>query len=631
MKKQQLTAVILSALAAGTLSFAGTASAAASDEVAEDLGETVVTAERIPTENMSTPADVAVVTAEDIASNHYADVAEALNHVDGVVMTNGASGNDQVVRINGEERVVVLVDGERLNDDQGSMSRASATLTRIPSVKDIERIEVVKGAGSALYGSDAVGGVVNIITKKAKENRTEVDLNTGSWKSHNYELYNQGSDGGLSWTVAAGLQKRGDFYYKDQNGDTMRMDGSEYSNNGVSINLRQELADDQSVGLRFAHRTMSGGSPYYSSYGGAFASSPQDQVMNDVSLTYRFKEDTKLPGFLRYFNHYKTADFSGRFTTRMQGIDYQDGWRLDKNNKLVAGAEWHRSNSSHEASGYEDKKITTMALYLQDSMHLADKWTLVPGLRMDHHSEFGTHWSPKVAINYRPDHDTKVYASWGRVFKAPTADDMYYTEDYGAWGSYLGNPDLDPESGHVETIGISHVFAPGTSLDLSYTNSVLHDAIDWYSADGMNYRATNVAEEKKHALTLSWKQRLSEQWSYDLGYTYLHTETDDAYAVSTAKYLKGNSMPNGYRIGLHYHQGPWKANLEGRMGSGLDETYYGDHHYAVFDFNTSYAATDQLTFYAKALNFTNQAYSRYAGWNYPAPGRFFQIGMTYTF
>ena len=101
----------------------------------------------------------------------------------------------------------MLVDGERLNDDQGSMSRASATLTRIPSVKDIERIEVVKGAGSALYGSDAVGGVVNIITKKAKENRTEVDLNTGSWKSHNYELYNQGSDGGLSWTIACFLAR----------------------------------------------------------------------------------------------------------------------------------------------------------------------------------------------------------------------------------------------------------------------------------------------------------------------------------------------------------------------------------------------------------------------------------------
>ena len=632
MKKQQLTAAILSALAAGTLSFAGTASAAASDEVAEDLGETVVTAERIPTENMSTPADVAVVTAEDIASNHYADVAEALNHVDGVVMTNGASGNDQVVRINGEERVVVLVDGERLNDDQGSMSRASATLTRIPSVKDIERIEVVKGAGSALYGSDAVGGVVNIITKKAKENRTQIDLNTGSWKTHNYEIYNQGSDiGGLSWTIAAGLQKRGYFDYKDQQGNTTKMGGSDYSNNGMSLNLRQQLKGDNSIGLRFAHRTMDGGSPAYDRWGyygpaGEFYSKNQQQIMNDVSVTYRFKEDTKLPGYLRYFNHYKANDFSGKFQTRLQGVDYQDGWRLDANNKIVAGAEWHRSDSSNKQSGYEGKNITTTALYLQDSMRLADKWIFVPGVRMDHHNEFGTHWSPKAALNYRPDRDTKIYASWGRVFKAPTADDLYYEDPW-----MHGNPNLDPETGHVETIGFSHAFGAGTSLDMSYFNSNLHDAIVWGADASGSWTPLNVYEEKKHGFTLSWKQQISKPWSYELGYTYTHTETPATNTSTTAEYVKHNSMPNGYRIGLHYAQGPWKANLEGRMGTGLDKTYYGDSRYTVFDFNTSYAATPQLTIYAKALNFTNEAYSRYAGWNYPAPGRFFQIGMTYTF
>ena len=98
MKKQQLTAAILSALAAGTFCTAGTSSAAAAEEDATDLGETVVTAERVPTENMNTPADVEVVTAEDIEANHYADVAEALNHVNGVVMTNGASGNDRRAR-----------------------------------------------------------------------------------------------------------------------------------------------------------------------------------------------------------------------------------------------------------------------------------------------------------------------------------------------------------------------------------------------------------------------------------------------------------------------------------------------------------------------------------------------------
>lgn len=636
MQNQKLTLTILSALAVGTFSISGTAAAAADE--ATDLGETVVTAERVPSQNMNTPADVTVISAAEIEANHYADVAEALNHVDGIVMTNGNSGNDQVVRINGEERVVVLVDGERLNDDQGSMSRAGATLTRIPSIKDIERIEVVKGAGSALYGSDAVGGVINIITKQGKENKTQVDLNTGSWHTHNYELYNQGSEKGLSWTLAAGIQKQGFFDYKNYQGDSKRMPQSDHSNNGLSLNLRQQIADDQSIALRYAHRTMNGWSPYlYNGVPSISSFAKQKQLMNDVSMTYHFKEDTKLPGYLRYFNHYKSTDFSGKFKTRMQGLDYQDGWRLDANNKLVAGAEWHESNSSNMKYGYEDKKITTTAVYLQDSMRLADKWVFIPGVRMDHHDAFGTHWSPKAAVNYRPEQNTKIYASWGRVFKAPTVDDMYYYSPGFAWGPYIypgyhGNPNLDPETGHVETVGISHVFAPGTSLSLDYSNAKLHDAIDWYMGSDGDWHAKNFSEEKKHALNLTWKQKLTSAWSYDLGYTYAHTETNDNYIYSsTAPYLRNNSMPNAYRFGLHYQGGAWKANLTSRMGTGLNKAVYGDSRYAVFDFNTSYAATEQLTIYAKALNFTNQAYSRYAGINYPAPGRFFQIGATYAF
>ena len=622
MQNQKLTLTILSALAVGTFSITGTA-AAASDQPT-DLGETVVTAERVPSQNMNTPADVTVISAAEIEANHYADVAEALNHVDGIVMTNGNSGNDQVVRINGEERVVVLVDGERLNDDQGSMTRAGATLTRIPSVKDIERIEVVKGAGSALYGSDAIGGVINIITKQAKENKTQVDLNTGSWHTHNYELYNQGSEKGLSWTLAAGIQKQGFFDYKDQQGDSKRMPSSDYSNNGLSLNLRQQIADDQSLSLRYAHRTMDGNTYYNFS-----PSSPQRQIMNDVSLTYRFKEDTKLPGYLRYFNHYKDVDFGGDFHTRLQGIDYQDGWRLDDNNKLIAGAEWHQSSSSNETKSYADKKVTTTALYLQDSMRLTDKWVFIPGVRMDHHDAFGTHWSPKAAVNYRPEQDTKVYASWGRVFKAPTVDDMYYYSDMSMWGwpIYRGNPNLDPETGHVETVGVSHIFTPSTSLDVNYFNSVLHDAINWYYDGATNTETVaNMDKEKKHGISLTWKQKLSPQWNYDLGYTYTHTESS-----ANSGYLLHNSMPNAYRIGLHYHEGAWKANLTSRMGTGLDKATYGDNRFAIFDFNTSYAATEQLTIYAKAMNFTNQAYSRYVGWQYPAPGRFFQIGATYAF
>lgn len=629
MNQKTLTYAVVSSLTLGTLCFAGHA-AAAGESVSGDLGETVVTAERIPSRRLDTPADVTVITAREIEARHYTDFAEALQHVYGTVMTNGANGADQTVRIDGEERVVVMVDGERINDEQGSMSRASATLTRIPSLKDVERIEIVRGGGSALYGSDAVGGVINIITKKVRENRTVVDLSTGSWGTHAYEVATQGRSDRFSWSATAALQKRGYFYYKDRQGNSVRMPDSDYSNDGASLNLVQRLDDAQSLALRYSHRTMDGSQPAYRR-SGVFQSTRQDEIFNDVSLTYRFREDTSLPGYLRYFNHYKSVFFSGKFHTRLQGVDYQDGWAPSANQKIIAGAEWHQSNSSNRQSGYTDRETANTAVYLQDTIKLAPKWIAVPGVRMDHHTAFGTHWSPKAAVNYRPDPATKVYASWGRVFKAPTADDLYYQVDYGAWGSYKGNPDLKPESGHTEQIGLTRDMGRDATLDVRLFRSILHDAIDWHSADGMNWTVSNIAREKKRGLSLSWKQKLSPFWSYDLAYSYTHTETNDLHNASVSQYLKANSQPNGYRAGIHYRQGAWTADLDGRMGTGLDREAYGMRRYVLLDFYTSYAWNPQLTIYAKALNFTNQAWSRYSGWKYPGTGRFFQFGLTYSF
>ena len=161
--------------------------------------------------------------------------------------------------------------------------------------------------------------------------------------------------------------------------------------------------------------------------------------------------------------------------------------------------------------------------------------------------------------------------------------------------------------------------------------SLLHDAIDWHSADQMNWTVSNIAREKKSGLSLSWKQKLSPFWSYDLAYSYTHTETNDLHNASVSQYLKANSQPNGYRAGIHYRQGAWTADLDGRMGTGLDREAYGMRRYVLLDFYTSYAWNPQLTIYAKALNFTNQAWSRYSGWKYPGTGRFFQFGLTYSF
>ncbi|SHK88610.1 vitamin B12 transporter [Selenomonas ruminantium] len=614
--QKKLTNRILTALAVGTLCF-GTAVCQA-ETVSEDLGDVVVTAERMPSQRMSTPADMTVITAKQIEANHYQTVGEALANVNGVVVTNGNANGDSEVVINGDQRVVVLVDGQRLNNDQGSMTRASVSLGMLPSVKNIERIEVVKGAGSALYGSDAVGGVVNIITRKGTKSETTVDLNTGSFKTHNYELTNQGSEQGWSWFVTAGLQKQGYFNYKGDNDSRTRMANSDYSNKSVSLRLDKQLSDNDSLQLNFNHKLADMGIL------GNAAGRRQQHNYNYGALTWNFKEQQPVKGFLRYFANYKSTDYQGKYDTHMQGVDYQNGWKLGPNNKLVAGAEWHQSESTNKQSGYENKKITTKAVFVQDTMRLTDKWFFVPGVRMDHHDAFGTHWTPKAAINYRADKQTKIYGSWGRVFKAPTADDMFYTD---AW--MRGNAHLQPESGHVETIGFTHDFSKKATLDASYFWSNIHDAIKWvYDPATFLTNAENVSREKKQGVQLSFTGRPSAHWSYDIGYSYIDTKTDGTKVLFY--------QPNGYRLGLHYHYDRWTANLLGRMGSGLDNNTYGCRRYAIWDFNTTYAATKNVDVYFKVNNLTNQMYylvpkSAYTGWYYPLQGRSFQLGVKVSF
>ena len=168
MKKVQSlrNAVMVSLLAGTTVVWGGTVFA--QEDLQEfALDDMVVTATRTESKMVDVPVNATVISAEKIADRHYLDVADALKDVPGAtVIYSGEGADEKKIILNGDERVLVLVNGRRVNFDVGTMSRASYDLNQIPDVSLIERIEVVKGHGGALYGSDAVGGVVNIITKK---------------------------------------------------------------------------------------------------------------------------------------------------------------------------------------------------------------------------------------------------------------------------------------------------------------------------------------------------------------------------------------------------------------------------------------------------------------------------------
>lgn len=593
-----------------------------------EMDNTIVTAERMPSKTMETPANVAVITAKEIEASHFSNLDEAISHVNGVSVVRQGGGAQQRVRINGNDRVVIMVDGQRLNDDQGvSSGRFSVDMNMLPTMENIQRIEIVKGGSSALYGSDAVGGVINIITKKVYKNQTKIDMNTGSWNTHNYEITTQGRENDFSWLITGGIQRRGHFDYKF-NGSSPTMENSDYNNNSFSMKLNNRFSDAESMTIYYAHRSVDAGQ--FNCYG--MTSAPNTwglrlrENFNNYNVTYNFKEDTVVPAYVRWFYNDKYIDQSGSFNNRTIGVDYQDGWKLSNKHTLVVGGEWQQGRAENKASGYQDARVTKEAVYLQDTWKLADKWTLVPGVRMDHHSKFGTHWSPKIALNYLADKDTHVYASWGKVFKAPTMDDLYYNS-YG----YYGNTNLNPETGYTATIGMDHNFNENTSAGISVFKSEINDVIAWLNV-GTSHYASNIKKEKRTGMELSFKQKLSPMWSYDLGYSYIKREINNN---GSGMVLQDNLQPNGYQFGLHYNSGAWKANLLGTIGSGLEASYYnGNSSYNIWDFNLSYEVNSQLTTYFKVNNLTNQEYyengASYGNY-YPCGGRFYQVGCNLTF
>ena len=173
-----------------------------------DFDQFVITADRTPVNKWTTPSNIITITDRDIEENHYQNLAEALNHVNGVIVPAGIN----VPIINGFEKVLILVDGHQLYND-GVGYRDTVELSAIPSMKNIKRIEIVKGGGSALYGSDAVTGIINIITKKGERAETTFDINAGSWRQRNYEITNQGVKGDFGWFITGGIHESNPYNY----------------------------------------------------------------------------------------------------------------------------------------------------------------------------------------------------------------------------------------------------------------------------------------------------------------------------------------------------------------------------------------------------------------------------------
>ena len=155
------------------------------------------------------------------------------------MLDSGAGAFEKKIMLNGDERVLVLVDGRRVNIEMGTMSRSGFDMNQLPDVELIERIEVLKGAGGALYGSDAVGGVVNIITKKADRSFGKVSVGLGSMGYEDYSAMYNIKEGKTAINIAASKQEQDYYKYRDAVSNTSKRwpGNSDFKNEKVSFKI----------------------------------------------------------------------------------------------------------------------------------------------------------------------------------------------------------------------------------------------------------------------------------------------------------------------------------------------------------------------------------------------------------
>lgn len=255
------SAVLATVMATAVL---GCSSAFAEELQEYTLDTMVVTATRTEAKAVDVPVNTSVVSAAKIEERHYQNVAEVLKDVPGAqIVDSGEGAAEKKIILNGDERVLVLVDGKRVNFDIGTMSRASYDLNQLPDVSIIDHIEVVKGHGGALYGSDAVGGVVNIITKKMDHNYGKVSMGFGSHQARDAKAMYTIKEGKTGVMLSASKAKQGYYKYKDvADGNTKRFGDANYDNEKVSLKVTQELSDTTNLEVGYDYSKLSGLSQY---------------------------------------------------------------------------------------------------------------------------------------------------------------------------------------------------------------------------------------------------------------------------------------------------------------------------------------------------------------------------------
>ena len=629
-------------------------------EIGKIEEQIVVTATRTEAAVSQVGNSVSVITGEELSRDGTVTMDEALRKVAGMtIVQSGGYGQLTSMFVRGGESdyTKVLLDGIPVNDPGGSFNFANL------SVADVDRIEIVRGPQSALYGSDAIAGTLQVFTRRGSSERPRpaprFAVESGTLGTTRYAGGMEGSGGrgdyalsftrfdtdndvlngsfnqetvaaNTGWKITRGLELRGVFR-------------SDYGRTGVPGPWAIRPPDPDEY---YRHRSLTGGVAV------TYSATPSwtQRAAYSINRSWQFSADPQDSGSFVTRYHDRTApwpsfDFVYQTlnNTETQRVSYESDLALPAHHLLTAGASYEResgvigdpiSNPLHAARD-------NFGAYVQDQWEFRNLLFATAGVRLEHNGSFGFYAAPRASVAWharRPAPGsalglTNLRANFGLGIKEPTLVESYSQSPY-----FRGNPDLQPEKARSFDAGIEQGFAAGRgTIAATYFHSLFFNQIGYTVTDYQTFEGTflNIGETRARGLEVTLRTVPGREWEINGGYTHLNSEILTSSSPFDPVYAAGQQLlrrpgNSGY-LDLRWRPRRWSFGATALMvGSRVDSDFSGlgilkNPGYLVLNLLANYRINNSMSVYALVGNALNTSYMEVFG--YPALPANFRIGI----
>lgn len=593
-----------------------------------DLDQVVVSATRTERLLKNVPIAIQVVSSKTIEKVQVANFRDLLEYeLPGINFTNnGGHSNINVLGFGGKY-ILFLVDGERMAGE----SFDNIDYNRI-DMDNIERIEIMKGAASSLYGSNAVGGVINIITRKPNK---PLELAANSRFASEGELSNGLTIGssGQQWgyaSVSGSVKQRDPYTLKDKEpliqvfgdgsikekplGETIIAGYKDYNVSAkAGINVTDKLQVEARGGYFFKERNP----------GGLAGNKARDRYYDysgGLKAQYRFSENQHLilSGNYDKYNKYDYYRLLKEKEKNYENSQWRAGGIYDQKigyrHSIVTGFEIFSENLMtfmFESDGSNAKRgAQTYSVYAQEEWKLIDNLTLVTGLRYDYHSKFKDHLSPHLSAMYKMSPHITLRGGYAGGFRSPTLKELYtdWFHPYGGGFQIIGNKNMKPEKSHNFNLSTEISFGK-TVITAMGQYSLMDNKVSsiWLNSDTIYYK--NMGKAKILGVELSVSHQLTNNVFLNTTYSYVH---DDLGKKSIVR-------PHTATFRLDYTSSFFKKynptlSFSGKYFSSIN--IYGNEDISEIDENTGMTSvlTDEYKVHYEGYSVSRLTYAQPLPW-----------------